>query len=52
MRDFIFLMIAGVAGYVLGQLSILYNIVKMSEDSFFRFFFRMYLLRKKGEDKK
>lgn len=52
MSRIIFILIAGFVGYFLGQLSVLYNLTKMSEESFFRFFFRMYLMRKNSEDKK
>ncbi len=52
MSKIIFIFMAGFVGYFLGQISVLYKLSKMSEESFFRFFFRMYLMRKNSEDKK
>lgn len=48
----IFIFLALVIGYFLGQISVLYNLLIMSEESFFASFFKIFLLRKKSEDKK
>lgn len=52
MSKIIFILLGCFVCYFMGQISVLYNLSKMSEESFFKFFFRMYLLRKKSEDKK